>query len=158
MTDANLSAFHPDLIAAVRDEAARAADRVAEFLQGFEDRGIEIPPLTRDTLLELAAALTLATWEGSGFELHREANLPPARIAIRYALATILPSVRRLDPMLITLVVRLFVDRMAWHAREDLGADIVLDAPDEDALIEHLAPFLLDHYRFHLKNPTRTST
>lgn len=138
-TPPTLSALHPDLIAAVRAEAARSADRVAEFIRDLAARGVEVPPLDRGTLLELAAALTLAVWEGSGLDLHRDAGLPPARLAVRYALATVLPSVRRLDPMLIAHVVGLFAERMAWHAREELGADVVLDAPDEDALIELMA-------------------
>jgi hypothetical protein len=152
-----LSTFHPDLIAAVRDEASRAAQRVAEFLQGFEDRGIEVPPLDRDTLLELAAALTLAAWEGNGIEVHLQAKLPAARIAIRYALATILPTVRRVDPLLISSVVRLFVDHMAWGAREELGADVALDAPDEDALIERLARFLWDRRHAHHQADTEST-
>jgi hypothetical protein len=137
-----LSAFHPDLIAAVRAEAARSADRVAEFLHDLAARGVEVPPLDRDTLLELAAALTLAAWEGSGLGLHRDVGLPPARIAVRYALATVLPTVRRLDPGLIAHVIGLFAERMAWHARAELDADVALDAPDEDALVELMARFL----------------
>ena len=157
-TDATLSTLHPNLIVAVRAEAARSADRVGEFLRGVADRGVEIPPLARDTLLELAAALTLAAWEGGGLELHREAGLPPARVAVRYALATVLPTVHALDPGLIVLVVGLFADRMAWHAREDLAADVTLDAPDEDALIEHLARFLWDRRHTHQTDHSGIST
>ena len=136
--------FHPELAAAVRAEAGRAADRVAAFLQGLADRGVVVPPLPRDTLLELAAALTLVEWEDAGLAAHTAAGLPDARTAARYALATALPAVRRLDPGLITRVVGLFADRMAWHARAELEADVELDAADDEALIEHLARFLWD--------------
>lgn len=145
--------FHPELVAAVRDEAGRAADRVAGFLNGLADRGVTMPPLSRDTLLELAAALTLAEWERGGLTVHAAAGLPDARTAAQYALATVLPAVRRLDPGLIVHVVGLFADRLAWHAQAELGADVVLDAPDEDALIEHLARFLWDRRHSHPDTP-----
>lgn len=135
------SPFHPDLVAAVRGEAGRSADRVADFLGGLAGRGVEVPPLSRETLLELSAALTLAAWEEGGLGLGRAAGLPDARTALRAALATVLPHVR--PPGMAVLVVGAFAARTAWAARPVLAADVRLDAPADDALVEAVAQYLL---------------
>ncbi len=140
VTAPDATSVHPDLVAAVRDEAGRSADRVGEFLRGLADRGVAVPPLSRETLLELSAALTLAAWERDGLGLGREAGLPDARTAVRNALATVPPTVG--SSGLAVRVLGLFVDRTAWAARPHLGADIRLDTPDEDAVVEALAQYL----------------
>jgi len=40
------------------------------------------------------------------------------------------------------LVVKLFIDRFAWHAKIEWRADVVLDFLDEDAAVEAIAEFL----------------
>jgi hypothetical protein len=42
-------------------------------------------------------------------------------------------------------VARLTLTRFAWAARPELGADVVLDVRDDDALVETLAQFLWTH-------------
>ena len=60
--------FPPDLVAAVRDEAGRDADRVAVFLDGLGLGGTPEKPvyLPAPFLLYLGGALRLWSWERQG--------------------------------------------------------------------------------------------
>jgi len=42
-------------------------------------------------------------------------------------------------------VLALTVERFAWHARDDLGAEVLLGFPEEDAVLDALAQFLWEH-------------
>lgn len=137
---ADTPAFHPDLVAAVRVEAGRSADRVADFL-----RGAGVTRLSRETLLELSAALTLASWEEGGLGLGGADGLPDAPAAFRAALATVAPHAR--PPGMAALVVGAFAERTAWAARPLLDADVRLDAPADGVLVEAVAQYLFARRR-----------
>ncbi len=147
-TDNSLAAYPPELITRVAEQAARDADLTAHFLTAV---GLAPPPgkvrrLPSEFLLELGAAMRLLAWEVEGLDLH-ESHLPSARDAI---LQSFRDSTRRMHdpaspaPCLGRSVFRLTVERLAWAGPRDLHAEILLDIPDEDALVEAMARFLWD--------------
>ena len=143
----SLSLLRPELLLAVADGAERDAGRVIEFLAGvgLAPEAGQVRRLPADLLLDLGAALRMLSWEYAGFAAHLEAGLPPAREAIRRAFLDAAagnpPPARRLCEA----VIRLAVDRFAWAGHRDVKAEILLDVPDEDALVEAMARFLWDH-------------
>jgi hypothetical protein len=137
-TSADLPA---DMVNAVTVDAARDADRVAIFLDALCQRATLLKPISRGFLLHLGAALRLLAWESQGFSFHRAAGLPEARQAIRDAFLSLHDP--QADPTeLCVAVLRLSVERFAWHGRRDLGADMALDDLTEDAALDALAEYL----------------
>ena len=134
-----------ELSEAVAREAARDAENVALFLSelGFrpsDDRPVRFPAAF---LLALGAALRLLTWESSGLRVHQDSGLPGAERAIIDAFGhlDVTAEVEVRHPAhLPRKVVALFADRLAWHGRRDLDADVVLDDDvEEDSLLDALA-------------------
>jgi hypothetical protein len=149
---AGLAAFPPELIARVAEQATQDADLAAHILTTF---GLGPPPgqirrFPATFLLDLAAASRLLAWEVTGLTLHREAGLPSARDALRDAFrdcAVLVADPSAPDPgaSLSGAVIALTVDRLAWAGPAHLRAEVLLDTPDEDALVEAMARFLWGH-------------
>lgn len=154
-TPHTVPAIPPELLADVAERADADADRVVLFLQalGLAPAPGQTRALPAAFLLDLGAALRLLAWEAAGLDVHRQAGLPAALDAIRRAFAEAPgyllrdPTAPAPYPPLFRAVLRLTADRLAWAGRRDLGADVVLGDPDEDALIEALAAFLWAHRR-----------
>ncbi|WP_165246493.1 hypothetical protein [Paludisphaera soli] len=133
-----------DLRDATAAEAGRDADRVAAFLRAI---GIAPAParpvrLPAASLLALGAALRLWQWERSGLDVHLQAGLPSAERALTEALESLGAAEARSIDELSRRVVALFAERFAWRGRSELGADVVLDDPDDDVMLEALAQLL----------------
>jgi hypothetical protein len=146
----DLSQLPTELLRHVTEEAERDAGRTGAFLGavglGPPDGGVRRLP--GDLLLNLGAALRLLSWEQAGLAIHREAGLPAARDAIRQVFLDAVPAAGRESqpgPWLGEAVLRLSVERFAWAGRRELQAEVLLDFPDEDALVEAMARFLWDH-------------
>ena len=140
----DLSLLPPELIRSVAEDAASDADRAAFFLS---EVGLALLPgqarrLPAHFLLDLGAAMRLLIWEQAGLTIHLEAGLPCAREATLQVFREALPEAGGSTSWLAQAVFRLSVDRLAWSGRRDLDADILLDMPDEDALVEVMARFL----------------
>lgn len=141
----------PELIALVVEQATRDAELVCHILTSV---GLAPPPggvrcLPADFLRELGAAVRLLHWETAGLTIHLEAGLPAAGDAIRQVFRDAVgrlkdPSAPAPDLALSRAVRRLTFDRLAWTGPADLRAEIVLDAPDEDVLVEAMARILWD--------------
>jgi hypothetical protein len=151
----SLSAFHPDLIRAVKGDAERDADLVGAFLDvaglapsGRRPQGAPLA-LPGDCLLRLAAALRLSLWEQLGIRVHLDHGLPPARQALLDVLRTATGQAEaeaaERARSLASRVMVLSVEHFAWVARVELGAELTLGPADEDALLEGLADFLWAH-------------
>ena len=151
----SLSAFHPDLIRAVKGDAERDADLVGAFLavtglapSGRRTRGapLAVPGLC---LLRLGAALRLSLWEQLGIRVHLDHGLPPARQALIDVLHTATGQAEaeaaERSRSLASRVLNLSVERLAWNGRAQLGADVVLGAADQEQLLEALADYLWAH-------------
>jgi hypothetical protein len=156
-----------DLVRAVAQEAALDAHRVGCFLDEFLGRlglapaeGRSPLPLSRDFLLELAAALRLLVWETNGVRCHVEAGLPPAGQALRNAFRWLHPATApqagAAPERLMPRVLALFIERLAWNGRVELGADVVLGEADEDLLADVITDFLWCH-RHDLGNEGHTA-
>jgi hypothetical protein len=127
-------------------DAARDADRVGLFLGGLGLTATPEKPLALPVhfLLGLGAALRLLAWEARGFFFHREAGLPEARQAVHAACLSL--SDPNPDPTELCLhVMRLSVEKFAWNAPEELGADVSLGEAEEEMVLEALADFLWTH-------------
>jgi len=135
-----------NIITALVDDATSDAIRVRAYLDvlGFGAVPENPPPWLARFLLHIAAALRLRSWELQGFCFHREAGLPDGRQAIRDAFRSLRnPDA---DPTELEIaVMRLSLQRFAWSGQRELGADIALDEPDEEALLEALADFMWAH-------------
>ena len=153
-SSAGLLAFPPELISRVVEQAVGDADLTARILTrvGLGPPPGEVRRLPATFLFELGAACRLLAWEVAGLTLHREAGLPSARDALRAAFreAAALaanPSAPDPGPSLSPAVLALAIDRLAWAGPAYLRAEILLDTPDEDALVEAMARFLWDRRR-----------
>jgi hypothetical protein len=142
------------LITRLAEQAARDADLALDILTrvGLGPPPGEVRYLPATFLLELGAACRLLAWEVTGLTLHREAGLPSARDALRDAFwgAAALaadPSAPDPGPSLSRAVFALAVDRLAWAGPAYLRAEVILDSPDEDVMVEAMARFLWDHRR-----------
>jgi len=140
----------PELVTAIVEDAARDADHVGLFLRTIGLEGSPHCPihLPAAFLLDLGAALRLLEWERRGLQVHLEVGLPSAKQALRDVFqAFAAPSGPAVAPArsLTYRVMILFVERFAWNARVELDADITLDEPEEDQLLEALADFLWEH-------------
>jgi hypothetical protein len=142
--------YPPELVQFVTEGAAWEADAAVLFLKtvGLAPQPGKLCRLPADFLLNLGAAMRLLVWEQAGITAHIEAGLPPALEATGrvFLEATQQPSrEHRPNPWLSLAVFRLTVDLFAWTGRRNLRAEIRLEFPDEDALVEALARFLWDH-------------
>ena len=137
-------ALRPELVEAVACDAARDAHRVAAFLDavGLTPSPGSVRHLPGGFLLDLAAALRMLVWEEEMVSVHREAGLPSAKEAAREAFRSAAAGGPAMPGRISEAVFRLSLDRFAWSGRRALGAEILLDDPDEDALVEAMARFL----------------
>jgi hypothetical protein len=149
---AGLAAFPPELITRALEQAVRDADLTAHILThvGLGPPPGEVRHLPATFLLELGAACRLLAWEVAGLTFHCQAGLPSARDALRDAFRDAAaraadPSAPDPGPALSRAVFALTVDRLAWTGPAYLRAEVLLDTPDEDALVEAMARFLWDH-------------
>jgi hypothetical protein len=147
-----LSDFHPDLIRAVAQDAARDAELVGTFLgeiglapagQASQDPPLRLPA---DFLLGLGAALRLLFWEQQGIHVHLDHRFPPARQALLDVLRTATghaePEALERVRSLAYRVMVLSIEHLAWNGRVELDADVVLGEADQEALLEALADYL----------------
>jgi hypothetical protein len=147
-----LREYPAELIRFAVEEAGRDADDVAAFLAAA---GLAPPPgetrgFPPGILLDLGAVVRLRRWEAAGYAVHVEAGFPTARAALHRLITTLIgaaadPAVLAAAGDLGRAVFELTVSRFAWTARSRLGADVVLDGSDEDALVEALAQHLWAH-------------
>jgi hypothetical protein len=159
MTPANSSLIPsevpPELVHSLTADASEDADNVGLFL-GYlglapSDPNGPDPPICFPAwfLVELAAALRIWLWEASGLRIHLDAGLAPAResllsvfcrakeVANGHASSNATP--------LMNNVIELSINRLAWSARRDLGAEVVLGEADEDTIVETLANLIWKH-------------
>ena len=150
-----LSDFHPDLLRALAQGAARQAEWVGSFLEeiglapvgrGPQDRP---PRLPAEFLLSLGAVMQLLLWEQLGIHVHLDHGLPPARQALLDVLRTATGQAEaeaaERARSLASRVMVLSVEHLAWNGRVELGADVVLGEADQEALLEVLADYLWVH-------------
>ncbi len=135
-----------EMVAAVAADASHDADLVGLFLHYLGLRRTPEKPLAVPFgfLLHLRAVLRLVLWEAEGLFYHRTTGLPDAAGAIRDAFMSLVNPNADPTPLWQT-VLRISVERFAWHGRRDLDADVALgDLIDDaalDALAEHLWAF-----------------
>jgi len=140
----------PELIAFATREAMLDADRVGEYLRTVgcvPARGKKCPT-PRGVLLDLGAVLRLRAWDAAGVTAHIEAGLPGGATAMNDLIVALwicnhFPRYTKRLGTLAAKVFQLHMDRFAWTADEELGTEVVLDAVDDDRLVEAVAQFLL---------------
>jgi hypothetical protein len=143
----DLSQFPLELIDAVAANAASDADHLVVFMKalGLWSSTCGVSHLPREFLLNLGACMRLTAWEFSGVTVHRDAGLPSALEAICQVFQEFNRNAeRQQDPNLQLShdVFRLSIERFGWTGQSDLQAEIVLDFPDEDVLVDTLARVL----------------
>jgi hypothetical protein len=143
-----IAPYPPELIDRVAEMAASDADLAGHCLRtlGLAPTDGTVRSLPGDFLIEFGAAMRLIAWEVGGLN-PVEFGLPTARDAIlqalQYATRRILhPGSPAPAPALAPAVFRVVVERLAWAGPRDLDAEILLEVPDEDVLIEAMARFL----------------
>lgn len=72
---------------------------------------------------------------------HRDAGLPPAVDIIRDTFRAVAEPDRQ-APGLPVIVLRIWAEHFSWTAREEFGADVLIDALDSDDGVAALAEFL----------------
>ena len=149
---ASLGNSPAELIQFVNDEMTRDAE---ELVALFAEVGLAPPPgetrgFNPGILLDLGAYVRLRRWEAAGHTVHTEAGLPSANTALGFicdllCAANVDPAELSRAGRLYSVVHDLTVSRFAWAARQELGADVVLNIIDEDTVVEALAQFLWKH-------------
>jgi hypothetical protein len=144
-----------ELIEFVERDAEFMADLTTAFLDVI---GI-VPPLKErlrnpvalpsEFLLELAAILRIALWERAGLVDRIGHGMPSAEAALADLFGRLGPEPQAsrseiTGTALCLAVFRTTVSRLAWGAREELYADVVLD-PLDDGSPDALADFLWSH-------------
>ncbi len=149
MVSANLSTNHiaVELHSAMVANAETDAVRLADFLNRLGLGPAEVPSrrLPKDFLLAMAAVLRLRDWEAKDLWLHVESGMPSAQhafVELREALLQAHIAKVQKCAALMTELVGLFAERLAWNAQQDLGADLQLSDVDDDSFINTLAEFL----------------
>jgi hypothetical protein len=161
--DAQRRSVERFLEAVIRD-ACHMADMTAAFLK---DRGWRpsrkkadshgvLPELNptmsraHGVLLNLAAALRIASWERAGLRSELSADLPSSTEAIQRLVPPESPDSSESAPVVPELsaqVFRTWLERFSRSSRATLGTDIVLptNAVSEDELLDALADFLFEN-------------
>jgi hypothetical protein len=131
------------------DGAAEEAEWVGAFLAVA---GLAPPPgetrgFPPGVLLDLGGMVRLRAWEVAGLDMHRRAGLPTAREALEHIVGVLTAAAA--NPAELTRAGRLGravfglrMSRFAWAGPTELRADVVLDDPDEDVLLEALVDLL----------------
>jgi hypothetical protein len=145
------------LVEAVARAAMRDADLVGHFLValGLRPEAGRPARLPAGLLLDLGAAMRLLAWEAAGLDPGRIAGLPTAHEAVLSAFRDATPARPGEPPAgtsapppvgppgsLAARALEAFARHFAWAGHLELGADVALDAADEDALLEAVADFL----------------
>jgi hypothetical protein len=104
------------------------------------DKPITLPA---SLLLDLGAAMRIRAWESDGID-PRRLGLPAAKDALRRVLRDGEARAHNSTsaPSLSPAVLRAAGELLAWAGPSDLGADLLLDYPDEDKLVEAIARYL----------------
>jgi hypothetical protein len=128
------------------DGAEEEAAWVGAFLgaAGFEPGECGLP---LGILLDLGGMARLRAWEAAGLDVHRRAGLPTAHEALSYIIDTITAAAADRAQLaragrLGRAVFELRMSRFAWVGPTELRADVALDDPDEDVLLEALVDLL----------------
>ena len=128
------------------DGAAEEAEWVAAFLTAAGFAPGETCGFTAGLLLDLGGMVRLRAWEAAGLDVHCEAGLPTAHGALEHIIGIITAAAA--DPaelaragILGRAVFDLRMSRFAWAGPTEFRADVALDAPDDQVLIEILADF-----------------
>jgi hypothetical protein len=145
-----------ELIELIVREAMFMADLTAHFLERL---GILPPPKERrenpvelptEFLVELGAIVRLALWERAELRDRLDYGLPRAEHALADLFARFAGPVHEAQSGEVTSrlasdVLRVSLRRLAWGGPEELHADVVLDEPDGEVLLEALADLLWEH-------------
>jgi hypothetical protein len=143
------NSFPDDLVAAVAREAEADADRVVEFLRyvGFELTAEKPIGLSRDQLLFIGALLRLRSWEDAGVPIHFSIGLPQASKILADAIRSAQQGRGAYPKELSHVVHNLFIDRVAWHSRRDLGGVVELGGLDNETALDVVAELLWSRRR-----------
>ncbi len=137
----------PELLARVVEQANLDADLTIHVLNaaGLAPLPGQTRFLPRDLLLELGAALRVMVWEIEGLDLPAF-TLPTPQDAIRRAFVDAVGRLRdpsySASPSLSQTVLQISTYHLAWVGSREFQAEILLDTPDEDALVEAMAQLL----------------
>lgn len=119
-------------------DGARARRFLSQLVPGMtREKWLSLP---FSFVLSVGTALRLLDWEKQGFSCVREAGLPTWLTVIRDAFVALQNS-HTASPELPMAVLRLSLERFAWHAPHFFGGDVALDDLTEAAL-DVLAEYL----------------
>jgi hypothetical protein len=136
----------------VRFAAAGAAEEAESATTFLASAGLAPPAgetrgLPRGILLDIGGMVRLRAWEAAGLDAHRRAGLMTADEALEHIIDVLTRAAA--DPAELAragalgrAVFDLRMSRFAWAGPMEYQADIALDTPDEEALIDALAKFL----------------
>ena len=99
-------------------------------------------------LLDVGAIGVLTMWEQQGITAHLEAGLPTRNEATAELFRRVQENPQQFDAPQTSLssrVLQFWVEHFAWDGVEQFGADILLDAAEEDAMIDAAASFLWEN-------------
>ena len=148
---------------AMREADVREGRLMAELVTHFLESISLLPPasrrrkrpvvdLPREFLLELGLILRVHAWERAGLRDRIGPDLPTSRRAladlfVRFGLDRRPPVDATADVRLTMGMFVIALDRLAWAGREELDADVALDAPADERWLEALADFLWENRR-----------
>lgn len=143
-----VQALPAEQIQFVADGADEEAAEVVAFLTSSGCAPGDAHGLPAGILLDLAGMVRLRIWEATGLGVHLKAGLPTACEALEHVIniltaaaadSTELARAGRLG----RAVFDLRMSQFAWAGPTEFGADVALDTPNSDVLIESLAKYLV---------------
>lgn len=140
----SIDGISDSMVEAVASRAELHARLLGDALSRiFSPDELETLVLSREQLLELAAAVQLKYWEQKGITLHVENGLP----CYSYALAKIEEQGRSSvsQPLQATMsnrVMRFWLERYSWISQSEWETDMIVGEIDVDQLVELMAEFL----------------
>jgi hypothetical protein len=136
-----------DFVAALTAQAIGIALKLPELPQG-QVYELNVPA---GFLLELGAVLVIEMWERRGFTAHIIAGLPSWREADNELVRLLREDPTHFDQnqhgSLNRRVLQFWLENFAWDGIETFGADILVTAGDEDAIVDAVADFIWKNRR-----------
>ncbi len=128
----------------------RLADQDALLVARFIPAWIELKPgeaFPKAFLVELAAILRIARWQQAGLPADLQEQFPPAEFLFDELVQAFAENPSSFidgsyQPKWPKSVLVTWLHRFSWNAPLEIGAEVVMQEPDEDMVLGAIADFL----------------
>lgn len=153
--DPELAMFRPELIAAIKAQAASDADAAADFFRlsvqaaGNTTLKLDVDQFDPVALIGFGLVIRFRRWELDHIRVHIDAGLPcSAEMLLRMVKLGRGRKLARFVAWAMIASTKVFHDSFLWSAEEgDLHLDLAIVGREDDLFLDAITQFLLDHIR-----------